>query len=106
MNSQPSHLSSLVALIANATKLVESRFEASSQPYVPTLDDTEEHPLDKELSDPELRAAIQTIEGACAQLCATVARPSHTVVNVSRMPLSKVHMLISDISTPHRGRWR
>jgi hypothetical protein len=100
MSSQPSHLSSLVALIANATKLVESRFEASSQPYVPTLDDTEEHPLDKELSDPELRAAIQTIEGACAQLCATVARPSHTVVNVSRMPLFKVHMLISDILTP------
>lgn len=84
MDTPPSHLSSLVSLIANATKLVESRFEVSAQPYVPTLDNTEEHPLDKTLLDPELRAAIQTIEGACAQLCATVARPSHTIVNVSR----------------------
>ena len=82
MESHPSHLSTLVELIANATRLVESRFKASSHPYVPTLDDTREHPLDKTLSDQELRAAIQTIEGACAQLCATVARPSHTVVNV------------------------
>ncbi|KAF6754137.1 S-adenosyl-L-methionine-dependent methyltransferase [Ephemerocybe angulata] len=82
MDPQQSHLAALVALITNATQLVETRFKTSAQPYVPTLDDTEEHPLDKELSDPALRAAIQTIEGACAQLCATVARPSHTIVNV------------------------
>ncbi|KAJ2932577.1 hypothetical protein H1R20_g4534, partial [Candolleomyces eurysporus] len=81
MESQPSQLSALVALIASATQLVESRFKASSKPGVPSLDDTEEHPLDTAFADPELRAAIQTIEGACAQLCATVARPSHTIVN-------------------------
>jgi hypothetical protein len=81
-STQPSQLSALVALIASATQLVESRFKTSSKPYVPSLDDTEEHPLDSAFADPELRAAIQTIEGACAQLCATVARPSHTIVNV------------------------
>lgn len=82
MEYQLSQLQGLVSLIGNATRLVEERFKASSRPYVPSLDDTEEHPLDSQMSDPELRDAIQTIEGACAQLCATVARPSHTVVNV------------------------
>jgi len=83
MDAQPSQLSRLVSLISEATKLVESRFMSSSNPYVPSLDDTDPHPLDTQLSDPALRAAVQTIEGACAQLCALVARPSHTIVNVS-----------------------
>ncbi|KAK0443652.1 uncharacterized protein EV420DRAFT_1484876 [Desarmillaria tabescens] len=30
----------------------------------------------------ELMEAIQTIEGACAQLCALVARPNHTMLNM------------------------
>lgn len=81
----PAHgqLSALVALIANATKIVEAHHEKSSMPYVPSLDDLTQHPLDTEISSPELQLAIQTIEGACAQLCATVARPNHTMVNVS-----------------------
>ncbi|KAH6909835.1 hypothetical protein BKA70DRAFT_1425551 [Coprinopsis sp. MPI-PUGE-AT-0042] len=42
-------LSALVSLIAKATALVEAHYRASSKPYVPSLDDTEEHPLDKEI---------------------------------------------------------
>ncbi|TFK38230.1 S-adenosyl-L-methionine-dependent methyltransferase [Crucibulum laeve] len=74
-------LSALVALIADATKIVETHYQKSPKNYVPSLDDIEPHPLDNDILDKELRTAIQTIEGACAQLSATVARPSHTLVN-------------------------
>ena len=78
-----SELSALVALIADATKVVEAHYKkVEAKPYVPSLDDTEPHPLDTVISGRELRTAIQTIEGACAQLCASVARPNHTVLNV------------------------
>jgi len=88
MNLQPSmalrrgQISALAKLISDATKIVEAHYVKSPKPYVPSLDDTEPHPLDEKLTEKELRTAVQTIEGACAQLSATVARPSHTVVNV------------------------
>ncbi|KAJ3505864.1 hypothetical protein NLJ89_g7188 [Agrocybe chaxingu] len=71
----------LAALIADATKIVEAHYARSSHPGVPSLNDTDEHPLDQDLNS-ELRTAIQIIEGACAQLSATVARPEHTIVNI------------------------
>ena len=75
-------ISALAKLISDASKVVEAHFAKSSKPYVPSLDDTEPHPIDKQLAGKELRTAVQTIEGACAQLSATVARPSHTIINV------------------------
>ena len=75
-------ISALAKLISDATKVVESHYVKSSKPYVPSLDDTEPHPLDGQPAAKELRTAVQTIEGACAQLSATVARPSHTIINV------------------------
>ena len=75
-------ISALVKLISDASKIVETHYAKSSKPYVPSLNDTEPHPLDEQLAEKELRTAVQTIEGACAQLSATVARPSHTIVNV------------------------
>jgi len=74
-------ISALAKLISDASKVVEAHFAKSSKPYVPSLDDTEPHPIDKQLAGKELRTAVQTIEGACAQLSATVARPSHTILN-------------------------
>jgi len=84
-------LAALATIIADATKVVEAYYEKaaseSSLTYqcsaLPSLDSTEPHPLDGQLSTLELRTAIETIEGACAQLSATVARPNHTMVNVS-----------------------
>lgn len=83
MASSNGQLSTLVTLIADATKIVEAQFKQSSKPCVPSLDDTTPHPFDTQISSMELKRAIQTIEAACAQLCATVARPNHTVLNVS-----------------------
>ncbi|KAG6916944.1 hypothetical protein DXG01_004631 [Tephrocybe rancida] len=75
-------VSELVALITNAAKTIESHYsQSSSQPYVPSLDDVSPHPMDSAISPPALKDAVQILEGACAQLSATVARPGHTVLN-------------------------
>ena len=47
-------LSALVKLISDARKVVESHFVKSSKPYVPSLDDTEPHPLDGQPAEKEL----------------------------------------------------
>ena len=73
----------LISLIVNAAKTIEAEYAKSSQPSIPSLDDLSPHSLDTEISSVGLKQATQILEGACAQLCATVARPSHTMVNVS-----------------------
>jgi hypothetical protein len=82
-------LSTLVALIANATKVVEAHFLSSQKSgYIPSLDDITEHPFDSQVPPPDVRQAVQTIEAACAQLCATVIKPRTAVCNVSGTPSS------------------
>ncbi|KAH9483231.1 3-O-methyltransferase 2 [Psilocybe cubensis] len=80
MSHPHGQIAALAALISDAAKVVEAQYASTERPYVPSLDDTDPHPFD-ERSSKELRTAIQIIEGACAQLSATVARPSHTIVN-------------------------
>ena len=76
-------VSALVALIVSASKNIEAEYAKSSTPSVPSLDDLTTHPLDLQISSPALRQATRILEGACAQLCATVARPQHTIIHVS-----------------------
>ena len=76
-------VSALVALIVSAAKSIEAEYEKSSTPSVPSLDDLIPHPLDLQTSSAALRQATQILEGACTHLCATLARPQHTIVNVS-----------------------
>ena len=76
-------VSALVALIVSAAKSIEAEYAKSSVPSVPSLDDLAPHPLDSQVPPPALIQATQILEGACAQLCATVARPKHTIANVS-----------------------
>ncbi|KXN85134.1 Sterigmatocystin 8-O-methyltransferase [Leucoagaricus sp. SymC.cos] len=83
MNHIPPSTSSLVTLIASATSSLESYYNAHpTKPYVPSLDDTEPHPLDTEFYPSDVRQAAQILEGACAQLCATLLRPNHTILNI------------------------
>ncbi|PPQ70231.1 hypothetical protein CVT24_013089 [Panaeolus cyanescens] len=74
-------ISALVELIAQASKIVEAAYESAEKPWVPDLDDVEPHPLDEHVWSKELKTAVQTIEGACAQLCATIAKPSYTLAH-------------------------
>ncbi|KAG5715281.1 Sterigmatocystin 8-O-methyltransferase [Termitomyces sp. T112] len=73
-------ISALVALIKETANTIESHFTDSS---LPSLDSLDSHALDTAVSPP-LNDAIHILEGACVQLCATLARPSHTVLNVRR----------------------
>ncbi|KAF5364060.1 hypothetical protein D9756_000985 [Leucocoprinus leucothites] len=80
--SEQANISGLVSLIAGAAGKIESYYTANpAKPYVPPLSDTEPHPLDSKIYPLDVRKAVQTLEGACAQLCATLVRPNHTVLN-------------------------
>ncbi|KAJ7637170.1 S-adenosyl-L-methionine-dependent methyltransferase [Roridomyces roridus] len=70
-------VSSLLTLITQAAQTLEAGYDGS----IPSLDDTQSHPLDGKLSTPDMQEAVQVLEGACAQLCATLARPNHTLLN-------------------------
>ncbi|KAL9712332.1 hypothetical protein Ac2012v2_003569 [Leucoagaricus gongylophorus] len=69
MGIQNPNLKALLALITNATEIVERHLSSSSSSA------QDGH------NDPELRASIYTIEAACAQLVCQVARPSDVLVN-------------------------
>lgn len=79
--SSNSPVSALVALITNAAKTLETEYNKSPE-GVPDLDNPTPHSFDKQISSFEMIQAVQILEGACAQLCATLARPNHTAVNV------------------------
>ncbi|KAF8058197.1 S-adenosyl-L-methionine-dependent methyltransferase [Lyophyllum atratum] len=74
-------LTSLISLIQESARVVETEFQRSCIPDIPSLDDLEPHPFDTAVYSEEMRHAVQVLEGACAQLCATVARPTHTMLN-------------------------
>ncbi|KAG5715542.1 Sterigmatocystin 8-O-methyltransferase, partial [Termitomyces sp. T112] len=71
-------ISALVALIKATANTIESHFTDSS---LLSLDSLYSHALGAAISSPPLNDAVHILEGACAQLCATLARPSHTVLN-------------------------
>ncbi|KAG5328219.1 hypothetical protein C0989_010791, partial [Termitomyces sp. Mn162] len=74
-------ISALVALIKDTANTIESYCKNSSLPPIPSLDSSDSHPLDSAFTSAPLGDAVRVLEGACAQLCATLARPSHTVLN-------------------------
>lgn len=77
------HLTALVDVLSSAVKEVIAEYSAAGE-EIPSLDSTKPGPFDTpEATSHKLNKAIQIIEGACAQLSASVARPGHTVTNVS-----------------------
>lgn len=49
---------------------------------VPTIYSTTYHPIDFANDTVALKKAVRLLEGACQQLCASLAPPQHTVQNV------------------------
>jgi len=87
---QSSSVPKLVSLIQNAARVVEEQYTVAARSsgeterlVIPSLDDTQIHPLDDQMMTPAMRSAVQTLEATCAQLTATVAKPHHTLINVS-----------------------
>lgn len=104
MTTKPSEISALVSIITNAANTIESYYKTSeTKPYVPSLDEIEPHPLDHTAYPPDVRHAVQTLEGACNQLSTTIARPGHTMLNVRRSSLLDDPAYKPVISVPLRN---
>ncbi|KAG6815854.1 hypothetical protein H0H87_010745 [Tephrocybe sp. NHM501043] len=75
------------AYIETLLRLVNSSAQDALAQYekhgfeVPILSSTTSHPLDTSDESLELRKAIRVLEGACEQLCSSLAPPIHTIVN-------------------------
>ncbi len=82
MSTPTTEISSLISLITDAARSIESYYKANGE-KVPSLDDAQPHPLDDVPYPSNIRNDVQILEGACLQLCATVSRPGHTMLNVS-----------------------
>jgi hypothetical protein len=83
MDPQDGNVPALVDLIVKAASTVQNIFSNSSKPHVPSLNDLSPHPFDTGISDPNLKQAIRVLQGACAQLTATVERRTITLLNLS-----------------------
>jgi hypothetical protein len=72
----PSGALALVRLIEQSARQILEAYSAAGLPE-PNLNDASTEPL----VSPELRNATRVLEGACGQLCATLAIPTHTMLN-------------------------
>lgn len=72
---------SLLAHINEAAFKALEEYEKYGQ-ATPTLDSLNKHPLDDAEDKLQLKKTISKLEGACEQLCATLAPPTHTIMNV------------------------
>lgn len=76
------HLTALVSLISSAVQDIIQTY-ANAGGAVPTLDSTTPGPFDTPAATPRsLTKAIQIVEGACSQLCASVANPGKLLLAV------------------------
>jgi len=74
-------LEALLQLINSAAREAIAEYEKTGDD-VPFIDSTGPHPLDDALDQVALKSALRTLEGACAQLCTSLAPPSHTANNL------------------------
>ena len=83
MLTNKTKLEALLKLINSAAQEAIVEYEKAGGD-VPFIDSTEPHPLDNDdaIDNIALKSAIRTLEGACTQLCTTLAPPSHTAINV------------------------
>jgi len=73
-------LEALLTLINTSARDAIALYEEHGA--VPSMDQVESHPLDDAVDQVALKTAIRTMEGAFAQLSATLAPPAHTAINV------------------------
>ena len=83
MAANTAALDALVNIITSSVKEAVEAYKAYT-PEVPPINTAEPGPFDSsENVSTKLNQAIKLLEGACAQLCATIAPAGHTIVNVS-----------------------
>ena len=80
--SAEAQLETLLEIINTSARQAIAEYKKGGND-VPTINSTEFHPLDTSTETVTLRKAVRLLEGACQQLCASLAPPQRTVVNVS-----------------------
>ena len=83
-SSAKGRIGALLALINSATQDAVAEYVKAGH-GVPSSLDTEAHPMDTVPDALALKKAIRVLEGACEQLCSTLAQPMHTLVNVQSL---------------------
>lgn len=91
--STRAQVESLLSIITEAAYNALEQYETTGVP-APILDSTKEHPLDQVDDSIALKKMISQLEGACEQLCTTLAPPSHTIMNVRLQLLAVVGTII------------
>ncbi|KAH7917709.1 S-adenosyl-L-methionine-dependent methyltransferase [Leucogyrophana mollusca] len=81
--SGKAHLQSLLALINSAANEAILEYEKAGED-VPTIHSATLHPKDSANDSLVLKKAVRLLEGACQQLCASLAPPQHTVINFAQ----------------------
>ena len=94
IDSPRAELEALLGLITSVTHDAIGIYEKSGH-GIPSIHSMTKHPLDTESTTLALRKAIRTLEGACEQLCTTLAPPNHVLLNVC---ISRSQQLGSNIS--------
>jgi hypothetical protein len=72
-------LDALLSLLNSAAQEAIAEYEKTGD--VPSTESA--HPLDSRPPTLALKNAVRILEGACEQLCTTLAPPAHTLLNVS-----------------------
>lgn len=80
--SAEAQLEALLEIINTSARQAIAEYKKAGND-VPTINSAEFHPLDISVHNVALRKAVRLLEGACQQLCASLAPPQRTVLNVS-----------------------
>lgn len=81
--STRAQVESLLTLIRVSALSALEEYEKHGE-EAPALDSLHTHPLDEAVDRMALKKVIRNLEGACDQLCSTLALPTHTVMNVGQ----------------------
>jgi hypothetical protein len=116
--SGKTEIRALLAIITNAAEAAMAEYDKTGH-QIPSLRSADGHPLDDAGDTVSLKKTIRLLEastalynqvsswrcsdanqGACDQLCATLAPPHHTMINVSFQPSINLLLLIIPRSAP------
>ncbi|KAJ6597724.1 O-methyltransferase-domain-containing protein [Mycena vulgaris] len=78
--SGKTEIRALLAIITNAAEAAMAEYDKTGH-EIPSLRSADGHPLDDAGDTVSLKKTIRLLEGACDQLCATLAPPHHTMIN-------------------------
>lgn len=93
MNTPRDKLDALLALLNSAAKAAIAEYERTGD--VPSTESA--HQLDAQPATLALKTALRILEGACDQLCATLAPPAQTLLTVSDISSLSYPLLVNSI---------